>query len=171
MRYGVIPVMMTEKGYTVGDETLGLIWSRIVDEGKVETVFYNGTISSVGDFIQYLRRGDVYPVVIFDTETETFCGVAWINNVNEGTAQAHFCTVNGGNSVEVGLEVMGYWNKFCEFINVIVGIIPEGNLRAINFVQKLGFVEVGMIPEYCNTVYKNAREGGVVLYYQLGGNK
>ncbi len=90
-RYVVIPVMRTDDGYTISDQTLDMIWNKMVEEGKHETVFYNGAVGNVGDFIAYMRRDDVYPVAIYDRDSEVFTGIAWLNNLNEGTAQVHFC--------------------------------------------------------------------------------
>lgn len=174
-KYAVIPVMQTEDGYTISDRTLKLIWETIVDEGKMETVFYNGAVKNAGDFVHYLRREDVYPVVVYDVDKEKFTGLAWVNNLNEGTAQCHFCTFNVGQQspgepVLMGHEVLSFWHKFpTEVLGVLVGIVPATNEKAVEYAEKLGFTNIGEIPNYCNTVYMESRSPGVVMYKELGG--
>jgi len=169
-RYAVVPVMRTDEGYTISDQTLGLVWGFMFDEGHIETVFYNGAIKNVGDFIAYMRRDDVYPVVVFDVEEKKFTALAWVNNLNEGTAQCHFCTFNGGDPIIMGHEVHSYWRQFpSEVLGLIIGIVPGNNKAAINFGERLGMITIGEIPNYCNTVYLESRSPGVVMYKELGG--
>jgi len=167
-RYVVIPVMRTDEGYTISDQTLSYIWDKMVEEKKNETVFYNGAVANLGDFIAYMRRDDVFPVVVYDRDESKFNGIAWLNNLNEGTAQGHFCLLKGGNNIVKGHEVLAYWKQFpTDVTGVIIGIVPAFNKAAVKFIGKLGFTTVGEIPNYCNTVYMADRTPGVVMYKEL----
>lgn len=169
-RYAVIPVMRTDEGYTISDMTLEYIWEKIVEEKKDTTVFYNGAIANIGEFVAFMRREDVYPIVVYDVDDKMFTGIAWINNLNEGTAQAHFCTFNNGEPILMGHEVLNYWEQFPkDLLGVVVGIIPNTNEKAIRFAKQIGFTVIGEIPNYCNTVYLDSRTPGVVMYKELGG--
>jgi len=171
MRYIVYPVLEVDGWWTTSDEQLGRVWGMMIDEGKVETVFHDGRIRSVSEFIEYMKSPATHPVLVYDRQRDDWGAIAWLNNMDSGNTQSHFCTFKGSNPILMGHTVMEYWGgtrgKDGEllFFNII-GIIPENNQRAVKYIQKLGFTTIGTIPDFCDLFFEDTRCGGVVSYYQ-----
>ena len=89
--------------------------------------------------------------------------IAWLNEFGSNCAFAHFCCFPhtfGTTSIDLGRQSLGYWFDFkndegLPLLGVILGRIPAFNTYAINYAQKCGMTEVGMVPgiEYGNRIY------------------
>lgn len=112
-------------------------------------------------FADMLLAEGVWPVFVWDHEKQRVCFAAWLNQIGDGWAHAHF---TGVGKYEQGMAeaVMAFWEKLP--LTGLVGLIPTANRKARRLVDVLGWVEVGEIPKLFNR-----SEPGMMHYYLIGG--
>jgi RimJ/RimL family protein N-acetyltransferase len=154
----IIPYVEVNGMRTIPDERLKDIYNRMANEGTLSTVFYGSQINSEADFINFFKNGSNFICVAFlDKE---MCGFTWINSLNETYAFMHFCFFKefwGKRMEGIGKACFDYyksWNRF----KVFIGMIPDFNKRAIKFAKRMGYVELGTIPEM-------VKESGMTILY------
>jgi hypothetical protein len=127
------------------------VWERLLAESTAGAVFCDGSVESGADFVEMMSAGHVHPFVVF-------CGgdlgaIVWLTNLEGRMCRGHFCVMKKywgvsryfGEHVLTTLLSQKYENgTYC--FDVIVGMIPKINIRAINVAKKSGFVYSGVIP-------------------------
>lgn len=132
-------------------------------------MFYEGKIQNVDQFIQMMKNPVNIPVFVFKGYVPI--GFAWLNGASGYHAFGHFCFMQsawGKASKEAAELILHYWLAFARddgapVFDVILGTIPSFNTRAIEFVQKIGFVKVGQIPLMVRV--RGERDDAVIFYY------
>lgn len=177
MRYQPIPLVVNNGQMNIKDEVLAGIWNQMVSEQKAQKVFYNGYITSVYDFINFLRTGGVLPILIFDTQDNELCHIAWISDYGDGHACLHHCSL-GKFKRGAAKAILKYYGDFKDTesgepsFDTMVGITPENNEAAVRVAKLMGFKLLSpAIPGLCNDVYTGNRVNGVISYYQYNRKK
>ena len=172
MRYQVFPLIMEHGQMNIPDEVLASIWAQMVTENKAQKVFYNGYITSVYDFITFLKTGGVLPILIADNETKSFVHIAWISDYGGGHACLHHCSL-GKFKRGAGKAILRFYELFKDpetggaAFQVLIGITPENNDPAVRVARLMGFkMLTPAVPMLCHDVYADKRVGGVISYYQ-----
>jgi len=169
----IMPYVLVDGTWSIPVDVMGQIYVRMVEENKAGSLFYNGGISSPYDFIDFMQDKNNYPVVIFDGTMDVGM-LAWLNPMNDGNAQAHFCTFKGHNPLKMGKALLEWWGNYEDsngvLFKTIVGITPETYYMALKYIDKLGFTQIGILPNFCYLKKEDTRVGGVVSYYIPGGN-
>lgn len=140
----------------------------MMQEGSFQRVFYEGHINSPEDFLETMKRPANVPVFVFRGLEPI--GFGWLNGAISKRAFAHFCVLKtawGKDSVQAGKLVVSYWMSFENegepVIDVLIGVIPQPNTRAIDYAQRVGFTHLGMIPGMA--VYEGDRVASAILYF------
>ncbi len=160
------PYIKTETGWSIPDELMRGIWTSMLVNERVQPTFYDGTVKNDREFFTYFQDGKNHAVLVCDEEDMSLVLLAWLNNVDDGTAYAHFCFLDKF-SRDGMKKVLQYWKSFP--LNIIVGVTPESYEILIKVIEKCGLTILGTIPSMCNMVYLGRREGGVISFYELGG--
>lgn len=140
----------------------------MIVEGLVSTVFVGTNIKTSDDFRGMMRHPANIPVFVLSGAK--CIGFAWLNGVGCAHAYGHFCTFPNEiiSSVEMGKMVMGYWWSLggpdSHALEVILGTIPAFNQRAVNFIQKVGFVKAAEIPSLFVNPATKERWPAVIVY-------
>lgn len=168
MTLRILPRIVGEDGVSnIPDEVVLYIWNKFVEEGKVETVFFNGVISTPQEWLTLFNSPHVFPVVIMDDDPKPdVVWVSWLNQVSDGWAWAHFCAF-GRYRKGVGDMVMDYLSRLG--LVGLIGVIPAWNVRAMRMIRSLGWEFSGVLPGLCNTIFLGKRSDGHVHYYRFGG--
>jgi hypothetical protein len=166
-RYVLWPIFMADTGWSVPDELLVKLWQQMVDEGRAASLFYDGRIKDEADWIAWLKDPRNYPVIVMDAREKKISCISWLNNMEMGAAQIHFC-MYGHPHPGIGIKSLEYFSRF-PGLRVIVGVTPEEYTTAIRYAKRIGFKEVGRIPNMLHMEYENRRMGAVVTYYEVGG--
>lgn len=166
----LVPYVKAEDGYTVTDEAIRNLWRKLVYDKTAKTVFYDGAIFNENQFLDFFKNTSNLPLIaLVDAE---IAGFAWLNGVGKGFAFGHFAFFKetwGKQTKEIGQRILDYWLSLGDgtpVINTIVGMIPQFNSRAINYVIALGFKEIGEIPKLISSHYEQDRLNVRLLYYQ-----
>ncbi len=166
MRYQVLPFAQLENGeYSLPDIVLAKVWLQLNEEGRAQTVFYEGGMKTLADWFEYVKRPSNYFVFIVDAEKKRIVFGAWLNKISGHIAYSHFFGL-GTYSPDMGRMVIRYW-KSMGLPLILIGIIPESNDPAIRLAQNLGYKKVGTISRFCYLVDEGVFEPGVALYMDI----
>lgn len=168
MSYRVLPYVYQHGVATIPDAVLREVWDEIKAAGKHRVVWYSGGVETFAEFLAFIRRPGTLPVFVVDTRQPHICFMAWLTELRDRCAKAHFCGVRGIARGMVN-AVLEYWDSFTAadgspLFAVLTGITPETNADALRLVKISGFEVVGTIPNLCNIVDENRRVGGVISY-------
>lgn len=163
-RYFLWPMAQVDGEWSIPDAVWAMVWKRMVESGRVQATFYNGYIRTFDDWLSWVKSPSNIVVLVADSTSKNISVVAWLNNVSEGAAQAHFCFLNGLPRPEIGKMVLSYWSVF-PGLHVIIGLTPESHPEAVRYAGMIGFEIQGTIPSFCNLAYEGRRVGAVVSSY------
>jgi hypothetical protein len=163
----IYPYVPLDNGaWSIPDSAMAAVWEQLEAEGKAEQLFYDGTVRDVPGWLEFIKRPQVFLLVVADPEAKRPVHVAWLKDVYDGVAWAHHCSLGRYHRGTWG-AVLDYWRGF-QPLRLLLGLTPASNERAVKFLKKIcGFTVVGTIPEICNLAYEGRRVDGIVSYYQL----
>ncbi len=144
---------------------MAAIWLQLEQEGKVEHLFYDGSIKDITGWLTHMKAPGTFPLVVADIEQKRPVHVCWLKDVADGVAWAHH-SATGRYRRGAWEAVIDYWSH--AELRMLLGMTPETNTQAVKFLTRIcKFTIVGIIPEVCNMAYEGKRVGGVLSYYQL----
>lgn len=80
-------------------------------------------------------------------------GVAWLNGCSGKHAFGHFLFLRGGRGEKArkaGRLILKYWQSFEDnegpLFDVILGLVPSANPKAVQYAEDIGLTKVGEIP-------------------------
>lgn len=165
-KFYVYPIMPLGDGCSIADSTLIYIWERIEEEGKVEHLFYDGMIRDKESWLSFIKRPDIFPVIVWNQETKTIAHIAWLKDLFDVCGYAHHCSI-GKYQRGAWEAVRDFWKQF-DSLKILLGLTPKTNERAVKFLEKIcKFKIVGEIPLVCNMSYRGERVPGILSYYEL----
>lgn len=164
-------VAIAGKAPTVPEDLLRGVWRQMVEENRASTVFYDGHVNNESSWVSYMYdRGNISCLVV-DTVDKRVAAVAWLNSPGPNFAFAHFCVL-GKTNHHAGKRVLQWWSNIrnpatVRYYDIILGLIPESNLKAQEFIEHLGFRKIGTIPKICSMAYHDRIEAGVLWHIDL----
>lgn len=161
------PIVQYEGQWSVPDEVLFDMWMRMVDSGRDKEVFYDGFVKNAGEWVNHIKNPNNFVVLVVIPEKKQVVGFGWLNNIYDGTGEAHFCYLNRVIP-KAGKMVLDYWEDNLP-IKVIVGYTPKSYGTVLRLLNRWGFKRGGKIPQYCDMIYKDKREEAIISYYLTGG--
>ena len=152
----------------VPDETLIQIYDRLVAEGTLKTVFYDGSVQTVEDFMSHFSSGPSLLYFIIDSYKRTV-GIGWLNSFDQRTAQGHFVFFRGTfnkETLECGKESI---KELLELgFDTLTGIVPVTNKLGNKIAEGMSMVKLGTIPNHCHLYYEDRMVGGNIYYINKG---
>lgn len=166
-RFEIYPLVRVNGDWSIPDEVLLGIWNQIVAEGKLEDLFYDGTIKTPFEWMAFIKRPGTYPILIADKNKKTVVHIAWLKDVWDIGAWVHHCSL--GKYQRGAWEASrDYWQKYFKHLKILLGMTPKVNETAVRFLQKIcKFTIVGEIPQMCNMAYKGERVATILSYFEL----
>lgn len=157
----LLPYTSINGEYTLSDTVLRGFWDQLVEDGTATIIFSDGLIDNAEDFVKYAKTNSNLPVFAFIDKK--IVGLAWLNSISGKHAFGHFAMLKniwGKDTTEVGKEIIKYWFALPgvnggPLFEVILGLVPTVNQRAIKYIQRIGFKTLGSIP---SMLYSKADE-------------
>ena len=143
------------------DELIGSAFEKMQEQDLVATTFWEGTTDTKERFIALMKAER--NIVQFILCGGQLLGVTWINGLSGNYAFAHFCLFRGRKTREIGKLVQQYWFDLDASLDIFIGMIPECNRLANNFVQRLGWTKLGAIPGMFKHI-DGKRQAAVIHY-------
>jgi hypothetical protein len=171
IRYQLWPLVVENGVCNVPDEILIAVWRKMAIEGKAQKVFYDGHVFNDESWLAFMKSPNNLPVFVMDTVRVKMVFLAWLNNIEDTHALAHFCPLWRFRREAIQM-VLDFWKSFKgqdgkPLFDIILGTTPETNPEAVAFVKRFGFQEIGTIPKLCNDIYNSVKCGGVITCLEL----
>jgi hypothetical protein len=161
--------------WTLPDEVILSIAKQCEREGTFRRVFYEGHIRTPEDFLAMMQKPANVPAFLFRGSEPL--GFAWLNGLSGNLGFAHFCFLKaawGADSEQMGRLLLKYWLSLDAgkgpILDVVIGVIPQTNEKAVKFVERIGFVRLGAIPQILKDAYTGDRTAAVILYFSRFDN-
>jgi len=154
---------LSDGSWTIPEGVIHKTWERLVELNRVDATWYDGSVQDEKDFIEFLQDPYIFPVLVVDANELRLWLLAWLSDIQRGSARGHFCYLDRYN-MNVTKMLLNYWAKIAS-LRVIIGITPESYQLVLKIIQKSGFQILGTIPQICDMYYEGRLEGGVISYY------
>lgn len=167
----VYPLVRQESGeYSIPHEYMAQIWLRIKKENRHNDLFYDGSVTDLQGWLNYIYNPQNHVIVIAD-ETGYPSHIAWINKFYQGHAFLHHCAIGQYNRRSWPL-IRDHWAGMKDdfgnsLIKVLLGITPVTNKLAIKLVKILKWNMLGCVPFVCFLAFENRHVAGMVSYFVL----
>lgn len=142
------------------------MYEKTRDEGLLKTVFWTREMS-MADFIGMCQLAG--NCLVFAFMGRECVGYAWLNGMSDNHAMAHFClfkSIWGRRTEQVGKAILEHWFSFPgddgPLFDTILGIVPGFNRRAHRFIERLGFIHLGTVPNMLKNRFD--REDAEIFY-------
>lgn len=151
-KVALVPYAEVNGIWTVPDDMVLELARQAKTEGTFDGVFLEGRIDGPQAFLMAMKQPAVVPVFFFVGQEPI--GVACLTGCEGRRAFGHFLFLSnawGKHTQQAGKLCLDYWFSFKvgnqSLFDVILGIIPTRNQRAIEFVQKIGMSVLGSVPK------------------------
>lgn len=148
------------------------MYNRLKEDNLYEIVFHDNHHMSLNQFITFFTSG-VAPLAFFcviKDGMEIPAGLCWLTDIathGGGVKKANgsFCFFDEFQSPEytnpLGQMAIDYWLNVLG-VHIVYGVTPSNNRPALIYIKRLGFKEVGRIPNYCYLTGNTC--AGVITY-------
>jgi hypothetical protein len=167
-------VNLPERGWTLSDDRVIGFYFRMEQDGTLDTVFHDGSMQSAWDFLEKMKdpRGQLF--LVADVTAKGFprdIAIIWLNDFQARWAQFHFCVFSnawGEGIDEIGQKVIRQimtmkTNDGSRYLHdMILGIVPSWNERAIEYVKEVGGRVMCELP--CACLDRESHSGPGVLF-------
>ena len=147
----VIPYTEFDGIPTFKDSNVKEFYNRMVKGGVADIIFHDGCVKSSDDFLRMMKGSGADLYVAF--YGEEIVGVGWLTHFEAKTCRAHFTMfpdVEDKDIVSIGKEIfrqMLHMKAHGDYVfDVFLGLVPSFNVRAIKWLNKVGLVTIGDIP-------------------------
>lgn len=172
MKYIFIPYMLRDGIPTFRDSELKGLYEQLVKEETADTVFYDDTVNSANDFLDFMKYRGNSLYVVYKPKDNTPIGFFWINGFERTFCRLHFAVFKhfwGKDTVGVGKQtvkmILSLKDEQGEYLwDVILGILPSWNKFAIEYIKLVGCKVVGEIPHLTHSKRKGKSVPGTLIY-------
>ena len=161
--------------YSYQDSYIAQLYRRVVRDGTVGNVFYDGSIQNTNDFVEFFKDKNNEIYVLFYDEREA--GFFWLNSFRQRTSFISYCIFKdfwGQKALDIvhsgTSQILNRKNEFDEYItDVLLNLTPVNNKWGINFLTKAGLAILCKIPQ-CIVLHGGTVEEGVLFYITRESN-
>jgi RimJ/RimL family protein N-acetyltransferase len=135
------------------------MYNKLHEDDLYEIVFHDNPKMSLNQFITFFTSGLAHLAFfcVIENEVEVPAGLCWICDIvshEGGTRKGNvsFCFFkefqNPKYTNDLGRMALEYWMNVLQ-IDLIYASTPVDNRLSVMYVKRVGFKEVGRIPNYC----------------------
>lgn len=169
---GVIPYCEIDGVRTFKDSEIMEFYDRMVEDGIAPIVFHAGDVRSPIDFLKKMKGSGTALYIVFYGDDPV--GLIWLTHFEAKTCRVHFASFSevwDQDTVGIGKEAinqvlyMTVSPESDDFVfDVLLGLIPSRNVRAIKWLNKVGLTVAGEIPNALWDAEENQSIPGTLLY-------
>jgi hypothetical protein len=130
------------------NEAIAEVYHRLEDEGSLRWLFFEGECKTVIDFISLVKSPRNLFYIIIDSEEDDMVAVFWLNSRTKINCSVHVSFFKNyfRRSVGISKEILAWvFNTFSNYKSLLC-FIPINNRVANKFVKRVGWIEVGTVP-------------------------
>jgi len=168
--FEMIPYAKHDGVRTLTDSFIMGLFDRMEKDDTARIVFYDKCVTTREQFLTVMKKPSTYLWVL--KVKGDVVGMCWMNNVINKSAVPHWCMFKEywGKSVDIGIYMHEYILHLKKpngeyFLDVLTGLVAPWNKKMRGFCNKIGGVEVGLVPKIIWNGYKNQSEDGIYFYY------
>jgi len=143
----IMPYVKFDGIPTFRDSDIKSLYETMEKDGTASIVFFDDGIKSSHDFLEFMNTPGIMLFVARKDNVPIGCG--WLSHFENRTARAHFCVFKDGwgeGSVIIGRKMVeGAMEAFSD-IDMLIGMLPTINTKAIDFAIRCGAQLVGEFP-------------------------
>lgn len=169
MPYHILPYIETKNGWSISDEHMEWVFTRMLKEGLVKKTFPGGRAVTHFEWMELVRSP--INIVSLITDENGLLAVSWLNGFERNHAWIHFCvfrTAWGKQSVEIGKLAVKSWFENIPPLDVLLGRTPSDNRLAVAYIKKVGMRISGTLPMIGFDIYRNKKTDIVLSYIKRG---
>lgn len=167
----IIPYVEINGLRTFLDSDIEKLWDRMVEDGSDKVVFYGGGVEDGKGLVEWFKNPQNIVHMVVDDDTEVV-SITWINNTTSVSAFFHFCVFSKawGNTEDLLKMSIKSWFAFKNpdgsyMFDVLMGMVPEINSKAVSAMVKIGCTNLGYIPSVIDNKYLG-KMGAYFLYLE-----
>lgn len=168
MAFELRPFLRIDGVPTMRDSEIAAYYDQMVADGTISEINYEGKVPDAAALIRAAKAAQYFAVVVADGQE---VGLVWLNRYEPRRAHLHFCVFSNGWGENC--EAMGSWvlaqllaieheGEYC--LDVIWGIAPKANVRALAYVEQCGGQVLGVVPHSIWNAARGCSEDGVFFY-------
>lgn len=147
---------------------LEAVWCRIYEDGLSKSLFYDGSVMTLGEFTREIMRHGSLPFAVFcNGEIAAF---SWLNCITGKMARTHFVVFKkfwGRRLHEnMGRHLYEYIltrkDGFGYLFDCLYGLTPVSNKLAWKAAMRCGWKKIGEIPRACFMASDKKSETGIL---------
>lgn len=137
---------------TFPDSYIAWVYQRLLNDGSIESIFYDGSVRNAQDFIRVLKRS----VTIIAFQNADPIALSWVNDFHHKWGQLHFAfmsTMWGRHDEQeqvANLILREFLYRKClngQFcFDALLGVVPVRNRKAWAFVERTQPKIIGVMP-------------------------
>jgi len=150
--------------YQLSDADLHIVFNQIVSEDLADSLFYDKEINAA-DFVGFIRNHTMFILIGDGEETLSAC---WLTDFKDNLAYIHYVSFKAskGRAVYIAKEGFKWLKRHFPTLNVVMGLTPANNNKAIQFYKHLNFTELGKVPNSI-TLKDSSVIDGYLTYKEL----
>lgn len=168
----IMPLYGKDGTPNFSDSSLTQVFRRIVREGSVAKIFYDGSVRNSADFIRFARtRENELFFVAYDGRD---AGFFWLTRFRHKAAFITYCLYKefwGDEGLLISRECLefiftrkdGHGEHLFE---ILLGLTPANNKLAVKFLLKNGMSVLGKVPGLLYDASAEAPVDGIFSYIQ-----
>lgn len=172
MRSYVLPYMVVDGVPTFKDSDLMGMFDKVVRDGTVEAIFFDGSVKTREDFAAMMKQSDVQFYGVYVKDSSTPVGFIWLDMFMQKTARGHFCAFSEywGDAYKIGHELLVRLLTMKDregnyVLDAVYGFTPEDNEMALTATKAAGFKVAGTLPNAFYYESDKKSHPGVMMYY------
>ena len=149
----IMPYCEVDGIRTFKDSEVMEMYSKIERDGLKDIVFSSGDINSPEEFLKEMNRpGAALLYVVYHGDLQI--GIIWLTHFEGRSCRVHFTTFSEAWKMDVAAmgrsssqQIINMRSSSGEYVfDVLLGLVPSFNVRAIRALEKAGLQHVGEIP-------------------------
>jgi len=123
-KYELLPyVKLDNDEYSIPDALIAFVYNKIIENNKIDIIFYNRSIMTCEEFINYCKKPDNHFSFVVDTKKLQIVFVGWLNNIVDDAASIHFFCIDTYRPA-MAQKILEFWKKMGL---LLMGTVPESN--------------------------------------------
>jgi hypothetical protein len=170
----LLPYVNKAGEYNMPDSFLAQAYRRTVIEKSIHKVFYDESIHSTNEFIDYFKKDGIELFFVYYKEEET--GFFWLSPFVKKSAFITYCIYKNFLRESLTISQACIQGIFAmkdahgeTRLDTLLGLTPASNKFALKFLIKIGMTVVGKIPGLICDSGKERGDDAIISYLSRPG--
>ncbi len=145
---------------------LKYLYTMVELSGAKDDVFFSGGIYSADHFVEHVKKRDILLCAIIEFETRKMVGFSIFDHFKSKTAYVHFYFNHMTKTLLSEIPSMGRNIMRIMKLDLLIGIIPQGNRKALRFAEMAGSKTLGVLPKSSYNPREGRSVDSLLVYFE-----